>query len=302
MSKLATAGLETCNPATWDSRRLWSLWDIMEKFDAGRLVETIHRLACAVALGTNDAAPLSSGMRSAIRNDFAELAAECERLGLLVPTHQCGTALKLIDLAASGVGAGETGALARLAAMVSSNIHIEMSARKYFSLSPENAKFYEPKEPLFGKDFETKFPSAAYEIDECGKCVAFDRSTAAVFHLMRVMEIGVRATARCLDIPDPLKPAERNWGFILGAIKKGIDGRWPNTADRHAGDGALFEEVYASLDAVRNPWRNATMHVENKYTPEEAEHIFVAVRGFMKKLSSRMDEGGKPLASTGQPS
>jgi hypothetical protein len=63
-----------------------------------------------------------------------------------------------------------------------------------------------------------------------------------------------------------------------------------------SGDGALFEELYASLDAVRNPWRNAPMHVERKYTDDEAEHIFVAVKGFMMKLASRCDEDGKPFA------
>ena len=58
----------------------------------------------------------------------------------------------------------------------------------------------------------------------------------------------------------------------------------------------VFEALYVSLDAVKNPWRNATMHVENKYTDEEAEHIFFAVKGFMKRLTSRMDENGLPLA------
>ena len=38
------------------------------------------------------------------------------------------------------------------------------------------------------------------------------------------------------------------------------------------------------------------MHVENKYTDAEAEHLFVAVKGLMTKLASRMDEGGLPLA------
>jgi hypothetical protein len=47
---------------------------------------------------------------------------------------------------------------------------------------------------------------------------------------------------------------------------------------------------------VKNPWRNETMHVSGKYTDDEAKHIFVAVEGFMKKLSDRMDEGGEPKA------
>jgi hypothetical protein len=38
------------------------------------------------------------------------------------------------------------------------------------------------------------------------------------------------------------------------------------------------------------------MHVENKYTTDEAEHIFGAVRGFMTKLASRCDENGDPKA------
>jgi hypothetical protein len=113
---------------------------------------------------------------------------------------------------------------------------------------------------------------------------------------MRLMEIGIGAVARCLGIPDPIKPSERNWGRILESIQKGIDKHWPNSADRMSGDGALFESLHASLDAVKNPWRNATMHVDNKYTDDEAEHIFMAVKGFMKKLASRCDEGGNPKA------
>jgi hypothetical protein len=38
------------------------------------------------------------------------------------------------------------------------------------------------------------------------------------------------------------------------------------------------------------------MHIEKKYTDDEAEHIFVAVKGFMKKLASRCDEMGEPKA------
>ena len=54
--------------------------------------------------------------------------------------------------------------------------------------------------------------------------------------------------------------------------------------------------THASLDAVKNPLRDSTMHIENKYTDTEAKHIFELVKGFMMKLSARMDEEGKPLA------
>jgi hypothetical protein len=174
----------------------------------------------------------------------------------------------------------------------------ELSLTTILVLEPRERSYFSPNEPLFGAEVASKFQShAMFEIDEAAKCLALGRSTASVFHLMRVMEIGVRTIAKCLGIPDPIKPSDRNWGRMLKNIwDEGIAKKWPTSTDRTTGDGEIFESLYASLDAVKNPWRNATMHVENKYTNDEAEHIFVAVRGFMKKLASRMDEQGLPRA------
>lgn len=170
----------------------------------------------------------------------------------------------------------------------------ELETQLFFQLSPGDAKYYEPREPLFGSEFVDKFPSAQFELDEAAKCLAFERPTAAVFHLMRLMESGINAVAECLQIPPPTRPAEKNWGMILRAVKAAMEQRgsaWPNPNDK-----AFFEAAYVSLDAVKNGWRNPTMHVENKYTSEEAEHIFGSVRAFMKFLGSRMDEVGEPKA------
>jgi hypothetical protein len=176
-------------------------------------------------------------------------------------------------------------------------IRDELSLMQFLHISSDMAKYYRPTSPLFGTSIEAKFLSVAFELDEAAKCLALGRPTASVFHLMRIVELGVRTTARCLQIPDPTKPYERNWGNILRTIRdEGIAVKWPTPGARMSGDCALFEELYASLDAVRNPWRNATMHVERKYTDDEAEHIFVAVKGFMVKLASRCDEDGKPFA------
>ncbi len=163
-------------------------------------------------------------------------------------------------------------------------------------LSTKERELYEPRMPLFGTAFETKFASGgAFELDEAAKCLALERGTASVFHLMRLMEIAVRAVAYCLGIPDPT-PGDRSWGKILQQIRGGINAKWPTVAARAAGDGVIFDDLYASLDAVKNPWRNATMHPANKYTQKEAEHVFAAVRGFVMKLADRMDENGDPKA------
>jgi hypothetical protein len=175
----------------------------------------------------------------------------------------------------------------------------ELGLAMLFSVKPENAKYYEPPEPLFGKTVADQFPSdASAEIDEAGKCFALSRHTACVFHLMRILEVGIGAIRYSLGMPDPVKDADRNWGKMLKTIKAEIDRRnaakpaaWKNAADKD-----FFEGAIASLDAVKNVWRNATMHVEKTYGEEQAEHIFNAVRGFMSKLAERIDEKGQPLA------
>src|ERR1700730_11200862 len=92
-----------------------------------------------------------------------------------------------------------------------------------FIIEVEQRRYFDPERPLFGKDFAKNYISAAFELDEAAKCLALSRPTASVFHLMRMMEIGVRAVARCLDIPDPTRAADRNWGNILREIKNDLD-------------------------------------------------------------------------------
>ena len=181
---------------------------------------------------------------------------------------------------------------------ITKTLRRELSLKIVLALQPNEASYFSPKISLFGQPFEDKFKTdGAFELDEAAKCLALSRPTAAVFHLMRILEIGIASLSSCVGIPDPIKPAERNWGVFLKKIKEdGIEKKWPTTADRMSGDGLLFEGLHASLDAVKNPWRNEIMHVSGKYTDDEAKHIFIAVEGFMKKLSVRMDEKGEPKA------
>ncbi len=124
--------------------------------------------------------------------------------------------------------------------------------------------------PRNGRRSSHNFPLPSQISRKQRNVSALGRSTASVFHLMRCMEIALRSIARCLEIPDPIRPAERNWGAILRELKKAMDersagGKW--TKD----DLQFFENAYVSVDAVRNSWRNPTMHVERTYTEEDAD-------------------------------
>ncbi len=267
----------------------------MREIKLGELVKLIQGIISAGAHGTDDKAPVPTHLKHVMRRDFEALAEHCDQLGLAVPSEYLRRGILLAKLPPQPNEVAEFG---RLTNMIADTIEIELRARIFLEMPTDKQKFYSSGSALFGgEDVANKFPSAAFEIDEAGKCIALDRHTACVFHLMRIMELGIRAMASCLGIPDPVKPAERNWGIILRKIRDdGIQKKWPTAADRMAGDGAVLESLQASLDAVKSPWRDTTMHVEKKYTGEEAQHIFDAVRGFMMNLASRCDANGEPKA------
>jgi hypothetical protein len=128
-----------------------------------------------------------------------------------------------------------------------------------------------------------KFPKLTEDIDEAGKCLFFGRYTAVVFHLMRVMEVGVRRLARLLRTNVNLDQA---WGIILQPIDTAIVALPGGVAatDKEKKRKAKFSEVAVFLRHVKDAWRNDTMHPKRTYTEEEANRVFEIVKAFVQSL------------------
>jgi hypothetical protein len=275
---------------------LVSLWDMYELiaqdfYRAGVALRTIRVVLTSTLDRFPDAdldAAVESGTLDSLRTHLAVLDKACNSMA--VPST-ADAVKRLLDT----IGANDCRYrnLSDLVRDIEMRLADDLKRVKMFVLDDNRAGKFSGVAETFG-DVPAKFPSAVFDIDEAGKSFALARYTAAVFHLMRVMEIGIGATSRCLGIPDPTKPAERNWGFILRQISEALrdkKGTWAT-----ASEADFFDGLYIALDRVRNVWRNATMHVENKYLEDEALEIFETVRAFMKRLASRLDEDGKPLA------
>src|ERR1039457_5272985 len=162
----------------------------------------------------------------------------------------------------------------------------ELETRRFFFVSDERARYYTGDvvpwlEPMANK-IETftpvisAFPSAEDDIREAGNCFALDRPTATVFHLMRVMEAGLKALGKDLGVA-----WTSNWGTCLNEIEKQATVKKSDP---------FFAEAVADLRAFKNAWRNPTMHIERIYSEKEAERIFQTVEGFMVHLATRLTE------------
>lgn len=148
------------------------------------------------------------------------------------------------------------------------------------TLTPSEKALYEQerREPLFGDLVEEKFPAVTSEdIAEAGKCLGVGRYTAAVFHLMRVMETAVHKLGEVLDIG---LVQEKNWQNILDEVNKAI-----KALDHKQAKTKNLASISSHLYAVKLAWRNEVMHPKQTYTSDEADTVFRSVRAFMNDLA-----------------
>src|SRR5579864_3349311 len=97
----------------------------------------------------------------------------------------------------------------------------ELKSRFFLSIPSESVAYYRPATPLFGPAVEAKFSRMSEDISEAGKCLALNRSTASVFHLMRILELAVQAFGSEIGVT---LVAEKNWQVILEQANKAIKG------------------------------------------------------------------------------
>jgi hypothetical protein len=88
-------------------------------------------------------------------------------------------------------------------------IEKELAQRKLVFIPPNLVEYLE-QEKLFGDAVYENFPSARGDIRDAGNCLAAGLNTAAVFHLMRVVELGLRALAKKLHVKKVKKTCQWN--------------------------------------------------------------------------------------------
>jgi hypothetical protein len=283
----------------WGARRLWSLWDMLE-LPVGKFLNVHERL---VAIGQTiilHDGPKSLSFQEAVfqsvvkdADDFCTLCADM----YLTVTH--GAAQALCDelrrvgppnaLGIRTLNAVDFVRLQPAFSVLSGCLKHESISKVAILIAPSKAHLYASAGSMWGDEISERFRSTLYDITEAAKCLALDRSTAAVFHLMHVVEVGLRAVHACLGLQPPDNPS---WGIWLKQIR---DER-VRRGDRTWSENDYFQDVYSSLDAIKDAHRDPTMHVQTIHTEEEAILIFEHTKGLMKKIASRMDESGNPKA------
>ena len=160
-------------------------------------------------------------------------------------------------------------------------IEERLESMKCFYIPEDLLQYHDQAKPLWSANVEMKLQPLMKDIEEAGKCIAVAHSTAAVFHLMRIMEAVVHEFGVKLGISNP---DIKDWGPLLGEI----DGKIRALPHKTTAEKAIVENhtaIAAHLFSVKTAWRNPTMHVRGKYDEAEAIDIFTNVRAFVRSFA-----------------
>lgn len=256
----------------WQAGRLRSLWD-MVILEARPLLNTILGLAELERFVAKSRAAVAGDIASELQAFGKTLAADCEKLHLQTPA----------DAARAISTCRTTRQIESNLEFIRNAILIGLNRRKFFEPEPSYLRYFEnPK--LFGDAVFAAFPSATDDITEAGTCLAFERATACVMHLMRAIEVALKALAASVGVGN-----QSDWGAYIREIYKELERR-VKAAGARSPDHQFYAEAAAQIDNVKRAWRNPSMHVDKSYSQPRAEEILLATKSLMSHLALRISE------------
>jgi hypothetical protein len=164
----------------------------------------------------------------------------------------------------------------------------EANLRLFFSIPVDRQRFFTEQE-LFGNSVAEAFPSAASDIEEAGKCLAFERWTSAVFHLSRIAETALITIARRIGYQSPRPGFGEVLKFMDSNLEK-VRTDYKNSNPLFKGDVEFLAGVTVQMHAVNQAWRQRVSHMDRKYTEEEALRIWDTTKGLLQQIADKLTE------------
>src|ERR1019366_7274657 len=271
--------LNTPNLCDDGSGGAWSLLEMLDFYarEFIRCVEMIGELKTRV-LGFGQFKQIDAEEASAIVGQMDILRSHCEALELTM-------AVARIDRIFSAFQNGPLKFLefAQMLTALRERIDDQLSSRVFFAVGSRNLGFFahNPKannrlflkatEEVVGVGVLTSFPSTSDDLEDAIKCRCCGRTTATVFHLMRALEVAIRALGNTLGDPNIDPKRNPTWEAILKRCDTELALPGHKRSAEWASNGDFHAELAADLRSIKTAWRNPTMHVDRSYTAEQAD-------------------------------
>jgi hypothetical protein len=162
----------------------------------------------------------------------------------------------------------------------------ELSSVNFLVIEPTHRQMFEDDDQ-FGPAVKLAFPDTTWDIREAKQCFALERYTACGYHLMRVLDHGLKELAFRFDVTYD----HRNWENVLGDIRHAFDDihknpKW-NCYANWRDHSEFYTRAVSYLDIEKIGWRNPLAHSRAKLDQTDAELLMEKVQAFMLQLSQQ---------------
>jgi hypothetical protein len=212
------------------------------------------------------------------------LQEDCQELEMTSTLAAVGRLIAQLKQEA-GISFGE---LASAARDIQSRLTDDLDVRVFLAIDYRHIGFY--NEWIRGWEHAIdKFPSISFDVEAASKCRALNRYTTCVFHASRIAEIGSVVIGKAVGYKDA-KPSLHS---VLNYLENALSVARQNYAQANLaikGNADFYAEIVAHMHAVNQAWRQHASHMDNKYTEEEAERAFGAIKSLMQHTATRPSE------------
>jgi hypothetical protein len=261
--------------------RLVSLWDM--RFHAMKAMEALELIAKMEMASTLGYGQIPSPTFYEVHSKtFDELETVLCQLGLTGQADKAAELGRFMRIHNATPGLTSIKNLSLL-------IHHDLDKFAFEAIPSDLAKYY--NHPLEGWTGIIERFGCSWDIEEASKCLALVRSTACVFHLMRVAERGVLDLQTFLERPDP----KAHFGSVVAKLDAlNTKTKFQELPEHLKPYRDFLIEIMAPLHAVKMSWRDKVAHVDGKIIPSEtftqamALGVYEATVLFMGKLAAGM--------------
>lgn len=178
-------------------------------------------------------------------------------------------------------------------------VEADLEDKCFVFVLPEKALLLRNAKEEWGAIIQS-IPDAKEDAREALSCYALERNTAAVFHLMRVAEWGLRAFCHHLGfkrVRSRIKKSGRleftpieysTWESILGQLRTKVTEKLSKLkrGSTKQQRQEFYNPILSEIEGFKDAWRNHVMHTRKNFNQEDARAIIVHVHRFMTLLVS----------------
>jgi hypothetical protein len=183
--------------------------------------------------------------------------------------------------------------LARDLHFLRAQVIVALGKRRFVWIPSPNDAYLNTVKP-FGESVHEKLPEARIDIESASNSLAVDLGTAAVFHLIRASEYGLRAIATVLGVqltdrgqPQPLEYGD--WNKIITQCKNKIeDVRKLTSGPIKDAQLQLYSGLADQSEYIKDLWRNDICHTRKYYSFTDGVGVFERIKNFLQAVCGQL--------------